>query len=349
MKIRRLLATCAAVVVGAISVSVTAGPASSGTFPGADGLIAFVRYEGVCAESAPGQGRTGEVHPSATCTGDIWTMTADGTNQVNLTNSPETDDGGPDWSADGKQIAYASGPVDQYHIWVMNADGSGKVEITAASTGSDTGPSWSPDGTKIAFMSYDGEFTTIWVVNSDGTGLHQLTTSANNTDWYQPAWSPDGTRLAVVQLFPGTTSLVTIDATTGAVIADLTPDLDNEGLGQPSWSPDGTKVAFRRYDPQVGFDDLWVTNSDGSGGAVDLTPTDTTADDTSPSWSPSGTRIAYERSDFPFGEIWLIGADGTQPTNLTNNPEAMDSNPAWQPIPQAKPAAQVVIVPAFTG
>jgi TolB protein len=50
-----------------------------------------------------------------------------------------------------------------------------------------------------------------------------------------------------------------------------------------------------------------------------------------PVWSPDGTRIAYisQLEDYNY-EIYVMNADGTGKTRLTNNP-AFDIDPAWSP------------------
>ena len=119
---------------------------------------------------------------------DIYVvMNADGSGQMNLSNSPSSDEWGPAWSPDGKQIAFNStreGGLPQ--LFVMNADGTGATRLTEQEA---EYPAWSPDGSTIAFMSSLPDYD-IYVVNVDGSGLRRLTTTPGEDGW--PAWSPDG-------------------------------------------------------------------------------------------------------------------------------------------------------------
>ena len=47
----------------------------------------------------------------------------------------------------------------------------------------------------------------------------------------------------------------------------------------------------------------------------------------SPAWSPDGTRIAFSRSS----DIYVMNADGSGVTNLTNNSDLLQRDPAWSP------------------
>jgi TolB protein len=56
--------------------------------------------------------------------------------------------------------------------------------------------------------------------------------------------------------------------------------------------------------------------------------------DSQPNWSPDGKKIAW-RSTAPEhpdtgGDIWVMNADGSKPTQLTDDP-ADDLRPAWSP------------------
>ena len=86
--------------------------------------------------------------------GEIYVMNADGTNPINLTQSPIRWDRSPSWSPDGKQIVFGSAGflkgVVQSDIWVIDADGGNRRNLTNDAP-IDLAPDWSPDGLRIAF------------------------------------------------------------------------------------------------------------------------------------------------------------------------------------------------------
>ena len=88
------------------------------------------------------------------------------------------DDGMPDFSPDGRRIAFTSNRDQQGEIYVMNANGTGQKRLTRR-PGDDWAPDFSPDGTNIAFHQLPG---TIWTMNADGTGLRRLT-RGTDADW----------------------------------------------------------------------------------------------------------------------------------------------------------------------
>jgi Tol biopolymer transport system component len=103
----------------------------------------------------------------------------------------------------------------------------------------------------------------------------------------------------------------------------LTNDRHNDG--NPDWSPDGTKIAFESIRPGGIAYEIWVMNADGSDPRM-LTSND--ANDLNPSWSPDGTKIAFRSDRDPAG-IYVMNADGSGETNISNNPPV--SHPSWSP------------------
>jgi Tol biopolymer transport system component len=96
-----------------------------------------------------------------------------------------------------------------------------------------------------------------------------------------------------------------------------------------AWSPDGSRIAHRWQGP------IRVMNADGSG-IQRLTTCelpDCHADaggDSHPSWSPAGSHIAFSRFNGTHEELWVVGADGSEPRPL-NQEFAAIVHVAWSP------------------
>ena len=263
---------------------------------------------------------------------EIYVMDADGSNPINLTQSPGLE-GSPNWSPDGTKIAFMSIRDGNLGIYVMNADGSSPFNLTQ-SAGSDRLRVWSPDGTKIAFESIrDGNFDIyfeIYVMNADGSSLFNLTQSAGSDSL--PVWSPDGTKIAFESNRDNNYEIYVMNMD-GSNPVNLTQDYNLIYPGadhNPTWSPDGTKIAFERTQTD-GNREIYVMNANGSN---QIRLTESPGWDESPVWSPDGSKIAFMsyRDDININnkEIYVMNADGSNQVNLTQNP-ALDQYPVWSP------------------
>jgi Tol biopolymer transport system component len=194
----------------------------------------------------------------------------------------------------------------------------------------DSYPRWSPDGQRIAFQSYGGGNWEIYVMNADGSGRTRLTDNPASDDG--PSWSPTGRSIAFYSDRDGNREIYVMRADgTGRtrLTDDPAPDL------YPSWSPNGRSIAFASGRDDLDIRNIYVINTDGTGRTL---LTDNAAWDTWPSWSPDGRRITFvsdrddpdPNDDNRIWSIYVMNADGSDPTRLTDNP-AGDTWPSWSP------------------
>jgi Tol biopolymer transport system component len=246
-----------------------------------------------------------------------------------LTHSPAFDIG-PQLSPDHTKVVFDRDDDDTYwHMTVVGVDGTGLQELaTGANIIGDHWPIWSPDGSRIAFVLWPNHLR---VMNADGTGEAELYSFANPP----LSWSPDGTYLATAggpdphhpQVY-----IVRVDGTGSARLTD----------GQGSaldvvWSPDGRRLAFTlrtTFDPTRGdyYDDVWITNADGSQQypLTYSTPADAFAGARHPRWSPDGKRILFDSgTTFNTFDLYTIQPDGTGLVNLTNTPDLHEFDGEW--------------------
>lgn len=94
----------------------------------------------------------------------------------------------PNWSPDGKRLAFVSGRDGSDDVFVMNIDGTNTVNLSH-DPGLDYAPVWSPGGNYIAFISSRGTGHKLYVMNADGTGL-TLIDDEYLTVISRPAWMP---------------------------------------------------------------------------------------------------------------------------------------------------------------
>ncbi|MFC2066229.1 hypothetical protein ACFLUO_04100 [Chloroflexota bacterium] len=250
-------------------------------------------------------------------TQDIYVMDADGTNVKQLTNDSAIETT-PDWSPNGKEIAFSLGPVYNRDIYVMDADGT-NVRLLIAGTRSEEYPVWSPNGKEIAFVcNLGGGDREICVMDADGTNVRNLTD--NNAIERAPAWSPNGKEIAFTSDRNGTRDIYVMDAD-GTNVRNLTNDNAIEFL--PDWSPNGKEIAFASG--PVDNRDIYVMDADGDN-VRQLT--ENTDYNSFPDWSSNGKEIAFTSDRNGNRDIYVMDADGTNVRRLTENLEG-DLMSAW--------------------
>jgi Tol biopolymer transport system component len=120
----------------------------------------------------------------------------------------------PQWSPDGKQIAFYSDRSGSTEIWRCEADGTNLRQLTSFGGPLTRNPRWSPDGKNIAFDSVSGGQGHLHIIPSQG-GPDRRLTSGDFTD-IVPAWSTDGTKLYFASHRTGTFQIWSMPAAGGA-------------------------------------------------------------------------------------------------------------------------------------
>jgi dipeptidyl aminopeptidase/acylaminoacyl peptidase len=294
-----------------LGVVALAAPAQA-AFPGANGRIAVTSIDWAWTETA-----------------DVWSMSADGSAPVRLTDHP-AQDFSPAFSPDGARIAFTSDRDGDQEIYVMNADGSGQTRLTTAA-GNDTSPAFSADGSRVAFTSDRDGNQELYVIGVDGSGETRLTTSAANERG--PAFSADGTRLAYSSDQDGDQEIYVM-APDGSNPTRLTDNAANDY--DPTFAPDSLALAFTG-NRDGGIAQVYVMNGDGSG-QFNVSNDAASHYSYQPAFSPDGQRIAL--TAFAYcppghlcgailnGGIRVRNRDGSGETLLDENGGA-NSEPDW--------------------
>ena len=150
------------VLVAATTILTTlalAPRAVGATSPGRNGLIAFqaVTDDGI----------------------QIFTVRSNGKDLRQLTHV-DGDAAVPDWSPDGRRIAFA---LNECSVAVMDADGSDMDVIASDPDLCQGDPSYTPDGARLLFVRFDpvADVEEIWSMKTDGSDRRFVTDSAGRT------------------------------------------------------------------------------------------------------------------------------------------------------------------------
>jgi len=224
----------------------------------------------------------------------------------------------PDWSSDGRWIAYTTYADRHPRIRIENIKENRVAFIDKP--GLQAVPAWVPGRFEMAAsLSFSGD-QEIYLLTGNGKVIKRLTNTVGID--VEPTWSPDGTRMAFVSKRSGNPQIYIHDTVSGRV-----QRLTFEGRynTQPSWSPKGDRIAYSAM--SNGAIDLFTIDAEG-GEPVRLTQNQ--GNNEAPTWSPDGSLIAFSSTREGKSRIFVMTAYGTDQRRLLSMPGAQ-TNPKWSP------------------
>ncbi len=247
---------------------------------------------------------------------EIYISDYDGANQRRITIN-RTLNIMPNWSPDGRSIAYTSYRKTLPDILISNIF-VGTLEEPAKGVGQNFLPVFSPDGKQIAFMSNRDGNSELYVMNRDGSGVRRLTD--NPAIDSTPTWSPTGTQIAFTSDRTGTPQIYVVGAD-GAGLRRLT--FDSSYADRATWSPAPyNEIAYAsRTGP--GFDIKILGLADGQTRQITFGE----GTNESPAWSPNGRHLAFVSTRAGRSQIFTVDRDGRNVRQLTR--EGNNTTPHW--------------------
>ena len=241
----------------------------------------------------------------------IWTANADGSDAYQMTFG-EKSSGAPDWSPDGKWIAFTSSRSGKNNLYLLRA-GGGEAEMISDVKSGVGSFAWSPDSRWIAFSMSDA-------LTADE--------EKNNKGKDDARWIDENFKMSYVHVVP-----VMKNADGKREARQLTKGAFT--VTGFNWSPDGRSIVFSHQKTPSAND--WPTSDvslvDVSSGAVKAVAA-TTASEGQPLFSPDGRWIALTISDNPptwatQNRIHLIAAEGGAPKPLAATSDEQPNLIGW--------------------
>jgi Tol biopolymer transport system component len=160
----------------------------------------------------------------------------------------------PQFSRDGKRVAFPSDRGGYREIWIAGADRTNPLPVTSMRASMIGGPSWSPDGSHIAFDStLEGQFE-VYVVSAAG-GTPRRLTDHPATDGV-PSYSRDGGWIYFASNRSGMFQVWKIPAAGGQAV-----QVTRKGGWVGMESPDGQWLYYSKSSSSA--DGLWKISTSG--------------------------------------------------------------------------------------
>jgi len=246
---------------------------------------------------------------------------SDGYNEQNILTSKQPLMS-PDWSPDGKRLAYVSFEMGRSLIYVQDIT-TGKRELVAQYSGLNSAPAWSPDGQRLAMtLSHEGN-AEIYLLDMRSRNLTRVT--RNPAIDTEAAWSPDGQTLVFTSDRGGRPQIYQVSiGADGTVGREKRLTFTGDYNARASFSPDGRRLTMVQGNGGV----YRIAVQDLVSGKVRVLTSSRL--DESPSFAPNGSMIIYATESGGRGVLEAVSVDGRGHQRLGVR-QGDVREPAWSP------------------
>lgn len=231
---------------------------------------------------------------------------------------------GPAWSPRGDALYVNDGGA--IYRWPLGYGARTKV-TEPPSANNDFYPAISPDGRWIAFARQTSNSTyDLYAARlSDDHPVEPVRLTTDRTDIRGLAWSPDGAAILFSSRRSGTHELW--QASLHDHSLRHVPIGSREAI-DPTIDQRGSLLAYTELTQNT---NIWRLPLGPAGHAVPERAIASSGRNNSPQYSPDGQRIAFVSDRSGAWELWVCGADGSQPRQLTSFRGPMLGTPHWSP------------------
>jgi len=231
----------------------------------------------------------------------------------------------PDWSPDGKKLAYVSFERGNSSIYVQDIATGGR-ELVASFRGINSAPSFSPDGRKLAMALSRSGNPEIYVMDLGSKQLTQLTNHFGIDT--EPTWSADGNTIYFTSDRGGRPQIYQV-ASTGGSASRVT--FQGNYNAKATVSFDGKKIAVA----QGSGNTYRIAMMDRSLGSPSWTTLSPGSLDESPSFAPNGSMVLYAAREGGRGVLYAVSADARVRQRLVLA-DGDVREPSWGPFRTAR-------------
>ena len=260
--------------------------------------------------------------------GDIWAIDLATQKETKLVENAFN----PDYSPDGKRIAFDASWAGPRRIWAVDSLGHNPQQLTSDISEGITHvrPRWSPDGRRLVFQNI--ERTKFDVRVFDLASGESVWVTRDAVQDLNPVWSPSGNFIYYSSYRGGGINIWRSAMSPDGTPAGAPQQLTN-GAGQDvqiAVSRDAKRLAFSILRQNA---DLWRLPVSPETGRPTGPPEEvitTTREDSRGAWSPDGKMIAFNSDRTGEMNIWLHSLEDGQSRQLTKGAGG-DFQANWSP------------------